>query len=101
MDIYAQLKKLNLVSWPTLLVGFKNELISQQDIEDYAVQLLQEYEAPNLSISLLASARDYSEHEILNMIESQLDISKVEQDVEMDKLRLAALISIRVLSKPH
>jgi hypothetical protein len=92
---YNQLKKLNLISWPTLFVGFETHWISKQDIEDYAVSLLEKSADLEINIALLACANDYDVFEIRHMLKKQFDSKNLIIEVEMDKLRLAALSSLK------
>lgn len=94
MSIYDQLKKLNLASWSTLLVGFDSGFISRQDIEDYATSLLEEKSSFNLDIALLASIDDYDSNEMRKMIEKQLNLKYLDKEVEIKKIKLAALLSL-------
>ena len=76
MSIYFQLKKFDLINWSTLLIGFEKELISKQEIEDYAIYILKKSDNFAPEIALLASAQNYNEYEIKDMITNQLGLDK-------------------------
>jgi hypothetical protein len=94
MSIYFQLKKLNLVHWGIIMIGFDKGLISKQDIEDYSTLILENSEVFDPEIALLANAQNYTDIEIKEMIQTQLNPNKFVADVEINKLRLAALLSL-------
>jgi hypothetical protein len=92
--IYDQLKKLNLINWATLFVGFEKGLITKNDIADYAVYLLSNKSNFEQKVALLADANNYDEYEIKNMILSQIDPKNIVKETEIEKLKLSALISL-------
>lgn len=94
MSIYKYLKKLKLVSWPTLLIGYEKGLILKRDIEDYAVLLLCQPNFFEQNTALLANASNYDDNEIKDLILKQLDLKTFVREVEIDKLKLAALLFI-------
>lgn len=95
MSIYSQLKKLDLVTWPTLLVGFENQFVSKEDIADYAISLLEKSSDCGANVALLACASDYDIWEIDDMLKKQIVLEDLVKEVEMDKLKLAALLSLK------
>ena len=94
MSVYNQLTKLNLLSWPTLFVGFEKELILKRDLEDYAVSLLKKSDNVEPNITLLADASHYNKDEIQDIIKSQLKSENIIKESEISKLKLAALLSL-------
>lgn len=94
IQIYNQLRKLNLVTWPTLFIGFDIGLISKYDIENYALCLLSKNDEFEQNVALLANAKNYDEYEIKDMILSQLDLMEISKENEIEKLKLAYLMNI-------
>ena len=57
MKAIAELKKFNLVSWPTLLVGLQKGWAVKSDVADYATKLLSDgLDNDDENIAVLASA---------------------------------------------
>jgi hypothetical protein len=93
MNVYNELKNLKFVSWPVLLFGLEMEIISKKDIEDYAMDLLNKNNT-YLNILLLADASRYDIEDLKVMLLEQIKKETFNNKEELDKLKLAAMVSI-------
>lgn len=96
-----QLKKLNLSSWPTLNIAFVKSWVTKYDIENYAISLLSVGSYYNDVVALLADARSYSDDDVKAMMIAQYDPNKVDEELEVKKLKLSALMYLNDNNVPE
>lgn len=95
MKPVAVLKKLDLVSWPTLLFGWKKGWVEKSDIADYATYLLSvDLDNDDKNIAVLAGA-DFSDESEIENIMLKVSGSTIEPEA-IEKWRLATLIALNV-----
>jgi len=92
------LKQLNLLCWPVLVIGFQKKWVSKNDIEDYAISLLDNDPDQCNNISILASAGFLESYEIETLL---LKINlHIEPAEALDMWRLAVLITLKNANYP-
>ena len=68
IDIVTELKRLNIISWYSILMALEKEWITKKDVESYAVFLLSKPHFYNDNVAVLANADFYSEREVKDSI---------------------------------
>ena len=89
-----ELKKLNLISWPVLLCGFRKGWVTKSDIADYATQHLANYpDQDDHSIILLASANFWDNAEVNELLLQAINNPAWHQEA-LNKWKLAKLLAL-------
>lgn len=89
------LTRLGLLSWNTLILGWKNSWVSKHDIIQYAASMLSnENSLGNKKIALIAGSDCLEEEEFANLLSELLVDDRDDRDDELNKWRLAHLICI-------
>ncbi|MBV4495032.1 DUF2247 family protein [Pseudomonas sp. SWRI12] len=95
MSPFKILIGLGLMSWSTLVFGFRRGWVKREDIFDYAVnQLVSGSHASNENVAIIAGGEDLSDDELIGLI-STLESTSRASDV--DKWRLGFLLWIEAL----
>ncbi len=94
MNIIEQLKKLNFLSRSTIYIGFDLGFLTKEDIENYAVHLLLKSN-DNDDLALLADTSLIDNDEIKKIILNKYPKDSILVQVELEKLQLATLLSIK------
>ncbi|WNW12259.1 DUF2247 family protein [Pseudomonas sp. DTU_2021_1001937_2_SI_NGA_ILE_001] len=82
----------NLARWPTILVGFKKNWVTRENIFDYAMSQLSS-DGEDEHTAVIAGGRHLSNDELIEEISKK--ITKYKEAIELDKWRLAFLIKIK------
>jgi len=96
------LKRLELLSWDIILVGWDNGWVNRNDIINYALQLLiNGKDEGDINLAVIAGGDCYNDTEIHELVISylvakgeQIPLSKERVSDAIDKWRLAHLINI-------
>lgn len=95
MSPFSILCDLRLACWSTVLLGFRKHWVGRVDVFDYAMNQLLEG-CGGEAVALIAGGEDYSDERIIEIITKDLNAIDVATDI--DKWRLAFLISIDLSS---
>jgi len=82
---------LELLCWPTILIGIKRGWLSRKDVSDFAVDLLIKGNGDE-DVALIASASSLQDDELFNWISNRF--KQADMNDALDKWRLAYLLTI-------
>lgn len=94
----AELAKLNLIDWPTLVTGINNSWIDKDAISSYAFELLHSGETDE-DIALLAGSDSLSEDEVSELLAKLCKKNSISaqatKPLSLEKWRLAILSELQ------
>ncbi|WP_417790338.1 DUF2247 family protein [Terasakiella pusilla] len=88
------LKKMNLVCWSSLLMGYRKKWISKSDIDDYVTSIMLGGCYSDTNIACLANANNLSDVEVDELLLCVAQQTGVDKQSSLDKWRLATLIEL-------
>jgi|GEM_PF-1121662 len=96
MRLIDIIRKYSLLDWKTILVGFKRNWITKDEVIEFAVNQLSTTNEDDYNVSLLAGSDNESNENILNLIHKYIESKNIQlnEGNEIKKWLLAHLILI-------
>lgn len=93
------LSEKKLLSWQTLLLGYRRRFATRDDVIEYSIEELERLSTPPLELSLLAGGENLNEDDFIGAMQKLSNSGDEKEEDVLDKWRLALLINLQLSEK--